>query len=484
MPTTNLGLTVPVGGTTPGALNNTTAATYPKEWADNLALIDSNCLSIPNNPAKVTNGGIVIDGNLNFGGFGITNASTALFSGLVTLSGAGTALTIANNATVTGTLTVGTLSVTNLSVPGTIQVGGILSELTASTALTIQGNSTATSVGVNINSGTVTQTAGGKIASFQNNGSEKLAITFNGELLATGIADASIFGSWTDAHGNLLLSLASTPTGTGPFVLGSNYTLQLNSTTLTFSGSFFGTANAASATTIKGNAAATAGIGVILDNQTTQTSGSIVTFSTGGTAKASINSAGSFLSNPGLFTTGVTTTTVTLKGTATAGNIATVMDCTVDVTGTGYITQFNAAGTAEFAISGRGHLIPLSTAPVAPGAGAFHANYQTAGAVNTISVNGSDASFQLRFTTGTSVAAIAAGQVLVTITLAQTYQNQSVTGMACYGKAAGTAIEMAALAVVQSAPGTIQIISATGFTPVLTTAYVFNITTMGAGATS
>ena len=87
MPTPNLGLTIPVGGTTPGAANNVTVGSYPYIWLNNLNLIDSETLSIPNNPAKVSNGGIVIDGNLNFGGFGITNASTGAFSSNLTIGG-------------------------------------------------------------------------------------------------------------------------------------------------------------------------------------------------------------------------------------------------------------------------------------------------------------------------------------------------------------------------------------------------------------
>ena len=50
MPTANLGLTVPVGGTTPGALSNTTPGTYPYIEAANLAIIDAQCYSAGNPP--------------------------------------------------------------------------------------------------------------------------------------------------------------------------------------------------------------------------------------------------------------------------------------------------------------------------------------------------------------------------------------------------------------------------------------------------
>jgi hypothetical protein len=48
--TPNLGLTIPVGGTTPGATNNTTPGTYPYIEAVNLELIDSLVYSANNPP--------------------------------------------------------------------------------------------------------------------------------------------------------------------------------------------------------------------------------------------------------------------------------------------------------------------------------------------------------------------------------------------------------------------------------------------------
>ena len=59
MPTSNLGLTIPVGGTTPGALNNTTPGTFPYIIAEDLALIDAGAYSAnnpPPGPGQVTTG--------------------------------------------------------------------------------------------------------------------------------------------------------------------------------------------------------------------------------------------------------------------------------------------------------------------------------------------------------------------------------------------------------------------------------------------
>lgn len=231
--------------------------------------------------------------------------------------------------------------------------------------------------------------------------------------------------------------------------------------------------------TLEGNAPVTAGIGVTIDNQTTQTSGSIVAFETGGTSKATINNAGSFLSNPGLFTSGVTTTTVTLKGTATAGNTATAMDGTVDVTGTGYITKFNAAATGEFAITGRGHLIPLSAAPTA---GTLNGGL---GTVTGLSITGSDASCRINFTTGTATA-IAAGGVIMIVTLNQAYSAAATANaIAAFANAPGAAVSEVPLTAVFGAANQVSLYSTTGaWTPSTGTAYSISLTTMGAGATN
>ena len=76
--TTNLGLTIPVGGVTPGAANNTTPGTYPYIEAGNLALIDSECFSAAN---PVPTSGLNINANVPFNGYGITNASNGTYSG-------------------------------------------------------------------------------------------------------------------------------------------------------------------------------------------------------------------------------------------------------------------------------------------------------------------------------------------------------------------------------------------------------------------
>lgn len=57
MATPNLGLTIPIGGTTPGANNNTTPGSYPFIESANLNLIDSLCYSANNPPPPYAGSG-------------------------------------------------------------------------------------------------------------------------------------------------------------------------------------------------------------------------------------------------------------------------------------------------------------------------------------------------------------------------------------------------------------------------------------------
>jgi hypothetical protein len=503
-----LGLAIPVGGTTPGAANNITAGTYPFMWAGNLNIIDSGVFS-PGNPVPTATPGLNINSNVNFNGFGITNASTAVFSGnvgisgLLTLSGAGTALSVTNNATVIGTLTVGTLSTTNLALSGTLGVGGTSTFGTNfANTIAIAGKATGTDPTITVagdatrNLNIITALASGTtIGGLYISPSGGVPTLIGSAAGVASGASAIWLGSGSTSPTNTNFAIFGIPTVTSLNVAsGGTIAFDINASSIVqITTSSFGLQTnipiqqntAATALTIKGNSAATGGIANILDNQTTQTSGTITSFRTGGTEKAGVTFAGGFFSDTGTFTSGTVGTGIGLGSqAASGGDLLTVFPASVDVGGTGTLLKLQSlAGTNQFAITGRGHMIPLSTAPTAPISAAFNAGYTATAAVNTISTNGSDASFQLKFTVAGIPTAIAAGSVLVQISLAQSYSSTSVTGMACYGKTGNGVSDTVALYVVQNAVGTIQICNVTSFTPVIGS-YVFNVVTIGAGATS
>lgn len=290
--------------------------------------------------------------------------------------------------------------------------------------------------------------------------------------------------------------------------------------------------------TLEGNAAATAATAIILDNQTTQTSGTIVSFATGGTAKGSISQGGKFLSNPGIFSTGIATTSTSLVGNqAATGAVATILDNNTTQT-TGTITSFrsggveqakvdftgniflngvvqesgatsqlsligNAAsgGTAvslqnsgdvgatgmamlikqnganQFAISGRGHVVPLSTTPTV---GTFAAGFNTP---TGISVTGSDASLKINFTTGAAPSAIAIGTALMVVTFANAFAATTFNGFAAFGSIPGSGDE-APLVGVATATNTLTIYNIAAFTPQGAHAYSISVWTSCAGCSS
>jgi hypothetical protein len=483
MPNTpNIGLGEPQGGVTAGAANNTTPGTYPYIWQANLLLIDTYCLSIPNNPAKVSNGGIVIDGNLNFGGFGITNASTGAFSSNLTIGG--------------------TLGVTGIST----LTGGIGTSLTIGTSLvnqvTITGKATGTDPTITV-AGDATRNM--QIIYPTASSSSLAYVSFsptNGAPVAVGNVGSGYSAIWLGtALGSITASnYALSSNGTGTVIIGQtviNFDIGLT-TYLSMSGSALGIngipfqqGTAATALTLKGNAAATAGIGTILDNQTTQTSGTITSFRTGGTEKAVVTFSGGFTSDSGTFASGTVGTGLILGSqAASGGDLLTVFPASVDVGGTGSLLKLQSlSGTNQFVITGRGHLIPLSTAPTAPNAGNFAAGFFATGVVSGITLTGSDACMILKFTTGTSCTQITEQTSLIgTITLSQAYSSSSFGGFAAFASEPTNVSlsygvnDTAPLILVPLSAVSFALYAAIPFTPKLSTTYAITIFTVGAGA--
>lgn len=220
MATPNLGLVIPVGGTTPGAADNITPGTYPDIWAANLGLIDSLCYSL-NNPAVPA--GININANLPFNGNSITGLNSLTATGTIATSGNATVggtlgvtgATTLSSLTVTGNESVdGILGATSVQTTGDISVGGILQATAADSSLTLQGNSSdGSTTGLILNTGSTTLTSG-IIAAFANNSNQLAFIdwegTFNGFSLVT--SELSITPS-----GHII------PTGTAPTVVYASF---------------------------------------------------------------------------------------------------------------------------------------------------------------------------------------------------------------------------------------------------------------------
>lgn len=91
MPVTpNYGLSIPVGGTTPGASNNTTAGTYPYMIVADLDIIDN----MYGSAVPVPSSGISINADLSFNGYNITDvgsvtASTEITTPVINMGSAG-----------------------------------------------------------------------------------------------------------------------------------------------------------------------------------------------------------------------------------------------------------------------------------------------------------------------------------------------------------------------------------------------------------
>lgn len=232
---------------------------------------------------------------------------------------------------------------------------------------------------------------------------------------------------------------------------------------------------------LKGNGAAATSVGVVLDNLTTQVSGTIASFRSGGTEQASVDFGGDLFLN-GVVQETTASTPLALVGNGAANGTGVSIQNNIDVTSHGMALLIKQNGFSQFGISGRAHFVPFSSSPTAPVAGTFAAGFQSTGAVNSISLTGSDLVFILKFTTGTACAAINAGTVLVPIAFANAYSSTAFAGFAGYGKAPASTGDMTPLAVVSTATGSLQIIAASTFTPVANTQYVYNVMTMAAGA--
>src|ERR1700678_2719020 len=125
MPNTpKYGMPIPQGGTTPGALNNTTAGSYPFMFGDPttgiLGIMDSDTYGIPN-PVPIGTG-LLVNANLNMLGFSITNTASLTLSGTLSVGGA---------STLTGTLSVGGASTLTGGVVSPLLIGaGLLNQVT------------------------------------------------------------------------------------------------------------------------------------------------------------------------------------------------------------------------------------------------------------------------------------------------------------------------------------------------------------------
>jgi hypothetical protein len=451
-------------------------------WQGNLLLIDQNCLSIPNNPASVTNGGILINGALNFNGFGLTNASTGAFSSNLTIGGT---LGVTGISTLTGgigsSLTIGTSLANTITLAG--KATGTDPTITVAGDATRSLNIVPAAASSSVISGLGISPAGG-FPIFMGNLTTGVAGIWFGFTSATATnSNESISAS------NSALNLAST--GTINFNLSGAQYAQFSSGVFSVDSINIVQGGAATALTLKGNAAATGGIAINLDNQTAQTSGTIVSFNTGGTPKATVTWNGGINSGPGIFSATNSSTGITLSSNAAAAGTSLIVLGATDPGGTGLIAEFQSVAlTNQFAISGRGHLIPQSTPPVPPTAGSFAAGFFTTGAVSGITLTGSDACMLLKFTTGTSCTQITEQTSLIgTITLSQAYSSTSWAGLAAFASEPTNVSlsygvnDTAPLIVVPTAAGTFALYAAIPFTPKLSTAYAITIFTMGAGAT-
>jgi hypothetical protein len=386
----NMGLTLPQPGTTTGGSPN---YTYATEITADLSLIDTHNHT-SGQGVRVPTAGLNINADLAMGGFSLTGANNITATGAVTLSGSGTALSITNNATVSGTLTVGTLSLGTLTLTGagtaltvnnnalisgtltvsstatvgsTLSVVGAILETTASTALTLKGNAAATSgIGTILDNAT-TQTSG-SVVSFRTGGTEQANIDFAGNLNLT--------------NGGSILQLKAT-----------------------------------TSLTLKGHVAATSAIAVLLDNIVAQTSGTILSIRSGNTEQANVDWTGNLnLTGGGSILQTKASTSLTLQGNAAATGVGVILNNAVTMTGAGKTLSVRNNGTEVFYLDINGILNiagtiqQVSTATqfdltsiYSAGSGAFlfnasnqasgtgvHTNFQTAGATKLQILNNGD----------------------------------------------------------------------------------------------
>ena len=365
------------------------------------------------------------------------------------------------------------------------------------TSLTLNGEATAAGPGL-ILQNAVTLTSG-KIVSFKNNSSEVANIdylgTVNGNTFNASSANGySISGTSILYESGSIVTLkgiAASTSGTG-FVL-NNATTQTSGKIVSFqtggaeaanidyggnasvnsvvfgSGAKVDGSNVTSSVHLTGNSAATSGVGVILDNATTQTTGKIVSVRTGGTEALNIDYAGNI--NNVLNTANAWT----FKANVTTTNSSFLFDNVVDVGGTGQIAIFASGGTNKFALSGSGHFIALGSAP---SAGTFHANF---GTVTGVAVTGSDVSAIISFTTGTVTSPLPAGSKVCTITLNTAYQNTQYTAWAS-GGGPGTGFSLSGYNCNITGAQAFDIYNTQSITLANSTTYKIKILTLAAGA--
>jgi hypothetical protein len=300
-------------------------------------------------------------------------------------------------------------------------------------------------------------------------------------------ASSSNYNLLSDATNTYL----NAPNGGGAinFNLGNSSTAILSSFGFILNGSI-SEGGAGTSLTLKGNAAAASDIAIILDNSRSQSSGKIVSIRSGGTEHAYVANDGTINTGAGIQATTIGASSyiqspnyygnsapISLTGQASSGGTAAVLDNNATLGTNGRIAQFNNNGTAKFAVSSVGHLIPLSGAP---SVGSFAANF---GTTSGVTITGGDAAFILTFTSG-ATGSITAGSTLFTITLASGYSSSQYVAFCSYATAGGMVPLANALFIgVPTAANTFNVVNLDTFTPNSTTAGTFHFMTMGAGAT-
>jgi hypothetical protein len=456
MPSTpKYGMPIPQGGTTPGALNNTTSGSYPFMFGDPttgiLGILDSDTYGIPN-PVPIGTG-LLVNANLNMLGFSITNTA---------------------NLTLSGTLSVGGASTLTGGVVSPLLIGaGLLNQVTITAkatgsdpTITVAGDATR-NLGIVVpgsNSGLTLSNGGGGFSITQVTGGPLSLNAVSGQNL--GLYAGSGASATLGAAGTGYLSVNSS----GVYVL-TNIPILQNS--------------AATALTLKGNAAATGSLGgvVLVGSQsTTQTSGITLSIQNPiGTAIATVDYAGNLNLAGSTIAETTASTSLVIKGNAAGAATGVVITNVGDVGATGYALLIAANSLSQLAVSGRGHIIPLSTAPTVA---TTQADWGTS---PTISVAGSDASMIVTVVAGTAPATFATvGLPMFTVTLAGVgYSSTGYSALCSQVNAFQTAAETTWCQATVTTVGTIVVNNLNvNFTPIAGHTYKFAVTTMGAGATS
>ena len=464
--TPNLGLTIPVGGTTPGALNNTPSGTYPYIESANLNLIDSLAFS-PNNPVPTS--GININSSLSLNGYGLTNVGFIDISSLnvptLEVNQIENLTTLSGIAIVTAPGSTGIALVVNSS--NTLTAGGSVLELQ--------------------NNGTVTNTfdyAGNlNLGQISNFGTLSPSIKFNASngapLLATITANSGSNGSFTynvptsgmhffQINGVSALSVAAasiTSTAGVALNLGAAGGIATNTPALNFNA---GNGSAAFQSVISSSTG-----GILTINAPGQ-----LQIQVAGTNYAQFTSSGLNLLQTPTVEVGTASSSLTLKGNqAATGGPGVILDNAIAAT-SGKSISFRSNGSELLSVGWNGHIIQGSGL-TSPTVGTFNSGL---GTVATFAVTGSDNAGIITFTTGTA-SLIGVGGALMVLTLSKTYSSTSFVAFATTASSSGV-FQSTPLYCVPTAANQITIYNGTSFTPASSTAYSIQYHTMGAGATS